>query len=113
MRKTRTGGTCPDFVAIDPMRPGRVDVIEVSAAYDLRELNEKFEHRSQYWYEALDRDFSIWGQRGPFEFRSVAYIRKGAKHFNTRQPLAIKLYAAIEHSKMPRNPPSRPCLQND
>jgi hypothetical protein len=33
---TKIGGTCPDFVAIHPDRPGLIYGVEVSAKYNLK-----------------------------------------------------------------------------
>jgi len=81
-KQTKTGGTCPDFIAIHPDRPRRVYVVEVSASYDLKNLNDRFMNRRQYWYDPIDRTFSLWGHRGPFAFTSIAFIRKDSVHFS-------------------------------
>jgi hypothetical protein len=79
-KETGEGGSCPDFIAIDPKKPGLIYVVEVSAAWDLKNLSEKFEKREKHWYGPL-RKLSIWGHSGPFEFKSVAYVRKDAGKF--------------------------------
>jgi hypothetical protein len=73
------GGTCPDFVAIDPNQPGLIYVIEVSAASNLSALNERFENRHKYWYGPLGR-LAIWDTK-PSQFKAIAYTRKDAAKF--------------------------------
>lgn len=79
--ETKSGGSCPDFVGIHPGEPNVVYVIEVSTAWNLKGLSEKFQNREKGWYEPLRKALSVWGHRGPFKFKAVAYVRKDAKYF--------------------------------
>jgi hypothetical protein len=90
--QTRTGGSCPDFVAIHPNKPGRVYVIEVSAKSNLEGLNDKFLKRKQNWYDPLNRTLSVWGQGGPFDFKSVAFIRNDSDHFTCSGDDVVRQY---------------------
>lgn len=91
-KQTETGGTCPDFIAIHPNRPRRVYVVEVSAKADLKDLNDKFLQRKQNWYDPINRTLSLWGHGGPFDFTSIAFIRKDAKYFTCSANDIIKQY---------------------
>ncbi|MGB8276286.1 MAG: hypothetical protein WCF16_13565 [Alphaproteobacteria bacterium] len=83
-KAAREGGSYPDFIAIHPERPGRIYVIEVSTASNLKGLAERFQERQERWFRPLDRALSIWGRGGPFDFKAVAFIRKDAEHFTLR-----------------------------
>lgn len=89
---TGQGGSCPDFVAIDPKQAGLIYVVEVSTAWDLKGLSEKFDNRRKHWYGPLEDKFSIWGHSRPFDFKSVAYIRKDASHFTCTGPDVERRY---------------------
>jgi hypothetical protein len=80
-KDAREGGSCPDFVAIDPIRPGLILIVEVSTAWDLSGLSERFRNRKVNWYDPLGRNLSIWGHVSGYTFRSIAYVRKDASRF--------------------------------
>ena len=85
-KNTNTGGSCPDFIALHPDIPKRIYVIEVSEAWNLSNLSKRFEERKSRWYQPLDRVFRFWGQAGPFDFKSIAYVRSDAGHFTCQAP---------------------------
>ncbi|MFZ2066603.1 MAG: hypothetical protein WAV27_11540 [Xanthobacteraceae bacterium] len=78
---TGTGGSCPDFIALHPDIPERVYIVEVSEGWDLGALDMRFVERKTRWYQPLNKSFLFWGQAGPFDFRSIAYIRRDAAYF--------------------------------
>lgn len=101
-KQTGTGGTCPDFIAIHPNKPGRVYVVEVSAKSDLKKLNEKFLKRKQNWYDPLDRTLSLWDHRGPFDFKSIAFIMRDGANFTCLGDDVLRLY--LEDITFPWDP---------
>lgn len=75
------GDSCPDFVAIHPNRPGKVYIAEVSAAWNLKSLSDRFRNREKYWYEPIRREVKIWNYSQPYEFTALAFIRSDSGNF--------------------------------
>ncbi|HZU89132.1 MAG TPA: hypothetical protein VE993_07730 [Stellaceae bacterium] len=78
----KVGGSAPDLIAIHPEKPGRIYLVEVSARENLKNLSEKISNRSKHWYEWFNFNFEFWGRRAPFEFKSIAFIRRDARNFS-------------------------------
>jgi hypothetical protein len=85
-KKTNAGGSCPDFIALDPKKAKKIFIVEVSEAWDLKTLNKRFLERKSRWYQPIDETFSFWGQHGPFDFTSIAYVRSDAGYFTCEGP---------------------------
>jgi len=74
----RTGGSCPDFVALD-FTQKEVVVVEVTESASVRALSERIKQRETRWYRPLQTLFSApgayWGALDAWSYRFIGFVR--------------------------------------